>query len=210
MGLQGWLGYAYDVFYDLPPVAVAAIGLILTPVTMFIIGILAEKRILPIGKGQSRAFIPGDFCLGPIMGLAVAQIPLLPKSGFWQSWFWPVAVVVVAIVAIVFQRLVGDAPNYKVSEGATANSPTKWYHDIVLYGILGSTMAVVAIPVLVSTANTWLKFAMVALLFVWLIGLIYDSIRPEHMRRRVMHPSNWHERTWQDLLNDPFDKKSRY
>lgn len=209
MGLTGPIGVALDAICELPPFAVVLLGWLLTPGMMFLIGIVCEKRILPIWNGQSRAFMPGDLFLGPTLGLAVAQVPLLPKAGWWQSWLWPYAIVVLSIIAIMFQRLVGDAPAYAKVEGATANSPTKWYHDLMLYGVLGISMAVIALPVLVMAPwNTWQKYAMLATFAVWASCLVYDGIHPERMVRQWMHPASWRYRTWADLRDDLFCKKA--
>ena len=201
LGLTGPIGVFFDVIYSLPPLTVMVIGLILTPIMMFLIGIIFEKRILPIGKGQSWAFWPGDLALGPILALIVSQISLLPHRGWWRGWLWLTLVIIGAVAAIVFMRVIGDAPAYRGSEGATANSPTKWYHDIVLYGIFGTLIVVPGIPVLIATpwANNPNKYYMLLGLFVWAFGLAYDGLHPEHMNRALMHPSNWRNRTWKDI-----------
>ena len=94
------------------------------PGSMFVFGIVFESRILPIWKHQSKAFIPGDFCVG-IMFLG---IKILRDGGYNKndslSAFTALLTVLAYLAAIIVQSK--DTKPYK---RCAIRSPTKILND---------------------------------------------------------------------------------
>jgi hypothetical protein len=201
MGLTG-VGRPLDKIYTLPWLAALLVGWAITPSMMFVIGWILESRTLPIGTVQSMAFWPGDWCLGIALGLAVYGLRYLPIHGWWQSTWWPWTVLAIALVYVVSRRLL-DAPNYTEALGATANSPTKLYHDIVACGGYFTVIVVIVVPVLgcmslTSLGANVLRLALVVFLALYICGAVYDATHPQveppsvdGRRPDIMHPADW-------------------
>lgn len=216
MGLP-LLGWLYDTLYALPPLQVLLVAWLITPGMMFIIGLVCEHRILPVNKYQSAAFIPGDLFLGLALMVESILIRFLPDTGWWQLVPYSIVVDVIMLALFLYMRLKGDAPNYADIDGATAYSPTKWYHDFGLYFIYGTILVKPLIPVLFWASGTGtlaLKVALVLLVVAYVItdvmdakectrinelrtmteaGAIDDSWRRKEglMDAAKMHPDDW-------------------
>jgi hypothetical protein len=175
----------------------------ITPGAMFVIGWVFESRTLPFGDVQSKAFLPGDLCLGVVLGMAVRGQRYLPEHGWWQGTWWPILVVVVAVAFVVSRRLWWDAPNYAKIPGATASSPTKWYHDIMVQGVHLTIIVVITVPVLFCMAWTSAvanvdRLVLVMWLAFYVRFVVYDArheqVEPPSVDGRrpdLMHPSDW-------------------
>lgn len=98
------------------------------PLPIWVVGLLFESRLVPVWRHQSRAFIPGDLCLGPMIvslwampttidiGLAAQLALLLP------------AIALGGVVLTVLRK--GDWQNYAPK---AMRSPTKVTHDLMGY-----------------------------------------------------------------------------
>ena len=173
------------------------------PGLFFLVGYIGESRIIPIGRGQSIMFFPGDFALGvgatAFIGLAANTT--LPWEGV-KSWQYLLACLLLAVLIVVAMRLQFDAPNYPPR---AANSPTKWAHDLIGYGFfpfvglwlgLPQVVYVVTDPSSLTTNwKCWLAIFLAVCLFIICIVLDFainhsvSAVGPEALELR--HPSNW-------------------
>lgn len=167
----------YDALYGLEPLKVLLIAWLITPGMMFIIGLVCEHRRLPVNRFQAAAFIPGDLILGLALMVESILVRFLPTEGWWQSIY--LLIVDFSMLALfLYMRLKGDAPNYADIDGATAYSPTKWYHDFGLYFIYGTILVKPLIPVLFWASGTGtlaLKIALVLLAAAYFVTDIMDA-----------------------------------
>ena len=202
MNLNGWIGQMLNHIYSLPWWVGLLLGLFITPVGMFLVGGICEHRILPIGKVQSIAFLPGDIFLCITFAASIYGTKFLPAQGWWQNSLWPTSVFAIAILHVVLERLWFDAPYYRDFPGATPDSPTKWWHDIMAYVVYFTMIIVVAVPVFLNIPWTSdhiiLRIAIIAPLICFSVCLVYDAIHPpvyppstEGRRPDLMHPDNW-------------------
>lgn len=196
MNLSGFLGDILNSIYSTGWLSCLLIGWIFTPIMMFIIGIVSEHRILPFWRGQSRAFIPGDFLLGTALAAAVYQIPSLPADGWWIEEWYPIAVAIFAFLGFLTMRLVIDAPGYDKVPGASKNCPTKWFHDIAGYFVYGTIVVTVVVPTIFNTPFSWANVIEIISLAIWGLGLVADTVNSRQMNPAKMHPSYW--ASWAD------------
>jgi hypothetical protein len=107
------------------------------------------------------------------------------------------------LIHVVAERLWLDAPNYAKIPGATANSPTKWWHDAVVYGGYFTMIIVIVVPVFgwmswLSLEANFIRVIIAIVLATWVRGLIYDAQHPQvepprtdGRRPDLMHPVDW-------------------
>ena len=195
--------------------------LIVWPGPMFWVGLILESRTLPIGKQQSRAFIPGDFFLG-VMCLALI--------GLYRGGFAPdtdvkfahsvITTIVIFVLVDTFfyfwrKRDIADYKKYFGEQKAmkngkkvvmwkcTVHSPAKVLHDVVGFGFFPAAIIRMGIPVLFkwSTKAGKLHFGGPVLnwgsLIFWLALAAYLICACTDKQASVedmyaRHPWNWH------------------
>lgn len=122
--------------------ATIIIVMAVTPGMMFVIGIIGESRWLPISpKRQFLSFFPGDIFLGMAVAGLLVNAGHLPDARAWyNSTPWHV-VVLVGALAVAGGMTYGEYRASSVQGQGYAKrallSPTKLYHNVVLYGGLG-------------------------------------------------------------------------
>ena len=164
--------------------------LIVWPGGFFVIGIVFESRLIPLWKGQSKAFFPGDLALivalVTIIGLDV-KVPRWAETPLWGYF----TMITVLMIAIIIRR--NDISNYPARAG---RSPTKIVHDIVGYFYIPWLMSMIGIPKLIESPPWnkptvgWVVFWL-ALLFYF--GCVfYDVANPATPADiKIRHPENW-------------------
>ena len=183
------------------------------PGTMFLVGIIFESRLLPLGKPQSRAFIPGDFTLAPAM---LAFLRMYEATGVLilagkKAWWWGVAGVML-LIAFFLRR--GDCRNYKEcfsDEQDEAKrerqwrrliwSPTKVWHDLCGYFLIPTLLVGLGVPQLLAAlkipgvfAVTWTYWIPAAICLAFYIACVrWDGKRPEPdaMTMLARHTPDW-------------------
>lgn len=150
--------------------------LLMTPGMMFIIGLIGESRILPISrKKQFASFWPGDLFLSTFVGGLLIISKAIPANGAWyQSKSWHMVVLVSSLaIGVGFFHFVIEKKAYRPR---ALNSPTKLYHDIVLYGLYSYVAVASGIANVVSGVIfinlRWLVLIPGA---IWLSLVIRDS-----------------------------------
>lgn len=169
---------------------------------VYLTGWIFEQRTVPLVKGQSLSFFPGEAILILAMALIVYNIGIIQPHG-WLIWWQghaPVMALVVSSLLLWVMRKIYDAPTYNVTSGATGNSATKLAHDICGYLWCPFITINMGVPVVVDGFMSGdpvriLVAAAVILSFgAWLsLDAVFDSRQVGH-DPVAMHPDDSH--TW--------------
>ena len=152
---------------------------IANPLTMTIVaGLVFEGRMVRLWHGQSRSFFPGDLFLWLAASTAIVAssrigVADLPEA-FTSFWSKNGAIIafVFASVLLWLMRKVYDAPAYARTPGATADSVTKWAHDIFGYWWYSLFLITTGLPMLVAAFTSLDKtFAVMSAVFVLSIAI---------------------------------------
>lgn len=180
------------------------LSLVVTPLGMILVGIVFESRVVPLGKDQARSFIPGDIGLSFTVATGVYLYPQILSDSFWVSGRMVGIGGIVAVLTCYAMRTWIDGEN-NYSRGALM-SPTKLYHDFVLYvGFLWLLIASSVPGILFGTSwggdNLSCKLVGLAGFAVWLYGMYLDITDEESERKRkskVRHTAFYQPiwRTW--------------
>lgn len=183
--LFGWL-------LNHSPLVMLVIGWAITPGMMIVIGLVLESRwIFPRHQKFFYSFMPGDLFLGGTLACSLALAPSLPasRSVWWQSGLWHACVLVCSVFGCLEARRLLDKPLY--TDDALW-SPTKMYHDFVLYIGYGFLLVSVAGPTLLRWEWSGYRLAGLACLLVWLGLLVADQVyRDPRELAWCAHRSNW-------------------
>lgn len=177
----------------LPWPIVLMIGWLITPGMMFVLGWILESRTLPIIE-NSRAFLPGDFFLGLILASSavILRNSRIRRDSFVLSKRWLIfASVLTAVAVFLVGKLVLDRGNYTIGQ---ILSPTKLWHDIIVYMGYGPIIATMAIPALLpspgeSLLTRCLRIGMIAGIIIFGSCLVLDSASSLEYRR--LHIEWW-------------------
>lgn len=181
-------------------VCLAAFPIVLSPVMMLVLRVTAEYG-KPAGllcpKTQSWTFLFGDAIALPLaFGAAAMSWSQHPSSVGRHKVVIVFSVVTAVCVSYMFRN--ADSLRYRRSgNGDRLKSPTKLWHDFIVYPVLTAVLLLIGIPVLTGyfgTIECWIMLAGVAL---WALFGVMDLmvIKPDpanqHPRRRdtVMHRS---------------------
>ncbi|MEO5499610.1 MAG: hypothetical protein ABIR46_03860, partial [Candidatus Saccharimonadales bacterium] len=138
----------------------------ITPGLMFVIGFIGESRLVPWKPSeQFLSFFPGDFFLGTMLALLLWFAQRLPsEEQFYNSaWFH---FVVMAMTFLVAGKITSDEYHDVDGYGHRAVlSPTKLYHNILLYGAYGYVIVVTLVAVVswLVMRGEWSQFGLLAL-----------------------------------------------
>lgn len=187
----------------------ALVPIIVSPVAMLAIRNTLEYGKPHIGfnpKGDSWAYLFGDMIALPISLGAAATVAR--RTSWWDDWWWATVAVSVAILASVGFRAMDSATYVKQGHGDRLYSPTKLWHDFVVYPVVGTMLCWLGIPAItVDSIVGWASFGGQSWLGVptfwigttagwltiggfvaWLLFAVCDMIRglrPEDMHPRV-------------------------
>lgn len=173
---------------------------LITPGLMFIIAPVLESRKLPwTPQTQFLSFFPGDFFLGMMLALVLWFAQRMPAEvHFYNStWFHLLLVVVTFTVAIVITKAEYDDPNGYGHRAVL--SPTKLYHNIVLYGAYGYVIVATLVAVVAWLLNdgSWRQAGVLGLCLapglVWVCLLVFEQEMSEETKE---------SRTWYAHVND--------
>lgn len=127
-------------------------------------GWLFESRVVPLWRGQSLSFFPGElilcitmgailFGMGEVVLSSLGSGPVADFLNWWQSNGALVAIVFSAVL-LWLMRKIYDAPVYNMTPGATADSATKLAHDICGYLWYPFVICTLGVPVVVYAFAT--------------------------------------------------------
>ena len=131
------------------------------PGGMFLIGLIGEKRLVPIWKHQARAFLPGDMMFGIIVvafggffsAIATRTGTIMLEKSANSVWSLLPAFVVALVVYFILHNKEKD--DYKVR---ALHSPTKIAHDIVGY-ILIPQVLISFLTIAIDVTRRYYRFA---------------------------------------------------
>lgn len=153
--------------------------LLLTPIGFILIGIVGEGRLVPLRPSkQFLSFFPGDLFLG----MFAAMIAWLARDVSTGERFYNSAIFHVLVLAATFSVAIALTV-MEYTDGAyplrAILSPTKLYHNLLLYG--GYSYVVVTTTIAVLAGSEWsaLLAGKLAVSFVvlgvWVILVIEDN-----------------------------------
>lgn len=127
-------------------------------------GWLFESRVVPLWRGQSLSFFPGELIMCITMGailfgmgeVALSSLGSGPVADFLNWWQSNGALVAIVFSAALLwlMRKIYDAPVYNMTPGATAGSATKLAHDICGYLWYPFVICTLSVPVVVYAFAT--------------------------------------------------------
>lgn len=174
---------------------------IISPGLMFIIAPVLESRKLPwTPQTQFLSFFPGDLFLGLMLALLLWFAQRLPSEDhlYNSTWFHLVLISLTFIVAVVITKGEYDDPNGYGHRAVL--SPTKLYHNIVLYGAYGYVVIATLVAVLgwLITTGSWNQIGVLGLCLVpgliWVSLLVLEQRVPEEIKQNRMqlaHVNDW-------------------
>ena len=162
------------------------------PGLMFIVGLIGESRLVPVGRLQSRAFLPGDLAFGVIF---VALIGLYePGENINAKLF---VFLLLPILLIAWELRENDVKSYPPRARI---SPTKITHDFIGYFLIPLTLCNLGLTKIVrfitdkeSFSGTYPHWTIVVsgLLF-YIICVVIDSEHPATLAMiNARHPADW-------------------
>jgi hypothetical protein len=159
---MNWWDFPLNVIVGQDPILVFFISLgvawLLTPGLMIIIARVFESRWLPlVSAKQFRGFFPGDLFLGIMFAFLLAYATQLSEVDSWYTpWtIYGRIVVLLGSIGVAYWLTDGELK----SGGYTKEqvySPTKLYHNGVLYVGYGYIMVSTLIHALVGAPSWWL------------------------------------------------------
>ena len=173
------------------------ISWLIWPGMMFLVGWIGESRLIPVGKHQSTAFMPGDLTLGI---MTVELLCLHERTCNDPNWwgydpaFWLFITITVAMIVLIFV-IEADQENYPPRASL---SPTKITHDVVGYWLIPTLLIGLGLPQLVDTLRfgiseywpVWLEFTVVLSVYVFCAMNDYINGATEE-DIAIRHPANW-------------------
>jgi hypothetical protein len=169
---------------------------LITPVGHCVVGLVLESRWVPLGSDlQFVSFFPGDIFLGLMAaGLLTLAGELRQEARFYNSpWFH--AAILIVTMSVAAYLTWGEWQSGFYPDRAII-SPTKLYHNIVLYGGYGYVI-ITALTAVVVQFRGWM------LVFVFLPGIMWaervvadNSLSPEVAAVKAAHA---HVADWEPI-----------
>ena len=151
---------------------------------MVVIARVFESRWLPLSpKKQFLSFFPGDILLGATAAGLLVLAQRLPMEDRWYNSSWLHFVVQVAAIIIAFRLTFDELKNFHYPLEAIL-SPTKLYHNFLLYAGYGYLVFMTLVAVLFGSDWSWGFAGLLGLTLlpgvVWLVLVRIDSTLPPH------------------------------
>lgn len=166
---------------------------LVTPGGLILVGLIGENRLIPLfnPRKQFLSFMPGDLFLGvTVAWLLYNLLSLQPGHWYLSRWWYVIILIVALLVAILITKAEYDTGFFPVR---AILSPTKIYHNFILYAGYGS----VAVFALIAgfASGSWVK-TLVAIIPAtgWIAMLLIEPNWPEHAnstRCLNAHITNW-------------------
>ena len=169
-----------------------AVCWLITPGGLILVGLIGENRLIPLfdPSKQFLSFMPGDLFLGVTVAWLLYNLPSLRHGWYLSLWWYVVILIVAFIVAVVITKAEFDTGFFPAR---AILSPTKIYHNFILYAGYGS----VAVFALIAgfASGSWAK-TLVAIIPAtgWIIMLLIEPSWPVNAnatRCLNAHIANW-------------------
>lgn len=156
---------------------VLLVAWLVTPVGMVLVGLVFESRLVPLWRYQSRASMPGGVALGVMFAIGWYLYAQIPAGSFWGSAKMPIIGLFIGCTTCYLKRSRFNGENNYPP--AALRSPTKRYHDYVLYvGYLTAIIAICVPAILFGTTwsgdNLPTKIFAMMMFGIWLFGMYLD------------------------------------
>jgi len=173
------------------------VGVSAIPYAMYLVAYLGESRKpgrgpndVPVWRDQSRAFMPGDFGLALMVTCCLQLRNRLAADWATSLWFKGLVLLIAVGIFLVARTYLYTPEDYS---RAAWNSPSKRYHDFVMFLLFCSVALYVCLPVYIAVG--WWPYWSVHLLglfgfSLWLTGNVYDFTHNETPNAR-QHPAVW-------------------
>lgn len=164
---------------------------LITPVGHIVWAFIAQTTIVPLdSKRQWRSFFPGDLFLGgaiAVLIFAATRVPFV-EARWWQSTTFHLTVLGGALFVATVMTVVIDKPAMPL---AALLSPSKLYHNFVLYGgygYIGVVSLVAAVASNWGRASLWLVVLAVIVGSPWVRYVVLDGqLSKEEASRKQEH-----------------------
>lgn len=184
-------GFGWMAGHDF--VLTLVICLLITPVGHLVVGLIGESRLIPLSSDkQFLSFFPGDLFLGAMAaGLLVAAQRLPDKSRWLNATWWHVLVLVLALLIAACMTYVEWKSGVYPSRAIF--SPSKIYHNFLLYGGYGYVIIVTLVALIFGAADRWWLLVLIPGL-VWGVLVVKDnslSTKEVAEKARHAHVADW-------------------
>ncbi len=159
-------------------------GWILVPVACMLLGTILERRTpwpLLDPRSQSWAFLVYDLMLSPVAAWCCARAwrhsSLIPE--YAKSSWWVVACYLLGFAGGLAFHLHDVAAYHAIGDSATLllASPTKIFHDFLVFPVLLGGMLYAAVPLLWSQENRPVAFMAMAFAIIWAILSVLSPVK---------------------------------
>jgi len=168
---------------------------LVTPIVPMLLACVFESRWLPLRPSrQFLSFFPGDLFLGVMMACLFQAARELPGVRVLPLWFHVVLQVVTIVAAVLLWNREKEA---RIYPPRAMRSPTKLYHDFVLYSFYGyvavaTIAAIIAAFIVYGTWPSWWTLAGGLLGLVWAMLVAKDSTAAgSAVKARFAHIEHW-------------------
>lgn len=158
----------------------------------FVGGRFIRSRDVPVWRGQSRAFLPGDFGLAFVVASCIIFRTQLGLPGWVELVIAVVSLGIGVFTFKVARKVFYTQDDYKESW----NSPTKLWHDFVMYILFCALLADVCLPVWIGLIwnPDWRLVALVGFLValvLWGGGMVIDLSKrgKRQIAKELQHPA---------------------
>lgn len=174
-----------------------AICVAITPLGHLLVGLIGESRLVSIAPSrQFLSFFPGDLFLGVMTaGLLTLASGIDAGQHWYNTTWWHVLVlisaVMVAVIATYGEWKSGVYPTRAIF------SPTKLYHNGLLYIGYGYVIVTTLVAVLFGGSISWQLPLVLVPGVIWVFLVIKDSTlsaeNPEQLevKARSAHVADW-------------------
>lgn len=168
-----------------------------TPVFLYVIALIFEKRLAPIWRNQFLSFMPGDLFLGGIIAASVALTEGMRAEDRWfQHGWWDLACLAFGVCFYFVGHIVVDGQKFSKGQPQKYTrsqlwSPSKLYHDFILFIGYGALLVRVAVPALIYGNGIVARFVLLGCVVTFVLLLAVDgSAGPRRMQkmRDASHP----------------------
>lgn len=182
-------------------VVTLVICFIISPVMLYLIGIIGESRFVPIlPRKQFLSFMPGDIFTAWGTANLLVMSQKLPNGIFWyNNLMFHLIILIGAIIAaiLITHGELNPEPGAISYKRRAVLSPTKIYHNLGLYGLYGYIIITTFVACAAGGINFWTIIKAVSPFLIWIIFLLTEG--KVTRKTKLLRVNNAHVYDWQPL-----------